>query len=190
MKKLAVFASGSGTNAEKIFEKFKDHSHIRVALLLTNKPTAGVIGRAARYEVPVYVFDKSILLHTDEVLLRLQREQVDFIALAGFLLKVPDNLLRAFPNRIVNIHPALLPKYGGKGMYGMHVHEAVVTAGEKESGITIHLCNENYDEGKVIMQASCPLSPEDRPEDVADKIHLLEHRHYADVIEELMMKLD
>ncbi|MFP4090591.1 MAG: phosphoribosylglycinamide formyltransferase [Cyclobacteriaceae bacterium] len=189
MKNIAVFASGSGTNAERIFDRFKDHPHIRVALLLTNNPTAGVIGRAARYDVPVYVFDRSILLHTEDVLGKLKQHKVDFIVLAGFLLKIPANLLRAYPNRIVNIHPALLPKYGGKGMYGMHVHQAVVEAGEKESGISIHLCNENYDEGKIILQVACPVYPKDTPADLADKIHQLEHQHYPEVVEELVMKL-
>jgi len=189
MKNIAVFASGSGTNAEKIFEKFIDHPHARVRMLLTNNPKAGVITRAARFEIPVYVFDKSILFHTDDIVSALQEAEIDFIALAGFMLKVPANLLKAFPDRIVNIHPALLPAYGGKGMYGMYVHKAVVEAKEQASGISIHLCNENYDEGKIILQVSCALGPEDTPETVAARVQELEHQYYPEVIEELVMRL-
>lgn len=189
MKNIAVFASGSGTNAEKIFEKFNEHPQARVRLLLTNNPKAGVIMRAAKYEVPVYVFDKSILLHTDEVLLALKEAEIDFLVLAGFMLKIPENLLRAYPDRIVNIHPALLPDYGGKGMYGMHVHKAVVEAKEKTSGISIHLCNEHYDEGRIVLQVSCALTPEDTAADVAAKVQQLEHQYYPEVIEELVMQL-
>ncbi len=190
MKNIAVFASGSGTNAEKIFEKFSDHPHIRVGLLLTNNPRAGVISRAARFEVPVYVFDKSILFYTNDIVQALETAEIDLIVLAGFMLKVPANLLKAFPDRIVNIHPALLPAYSGKGMYGMHVHKAVVEAKEKTSGISIHLCNENYDEGKIILQVSCALGPEDTPDIVADRVQQLEHQYYPEVIEELVMQLE
>lgn len=190
MKNIAVFASGSGTNAEKIFERFQQHPYVKVSLLLTNNPKAGVIVRAARYEIPVLVFDKSIFLHTDEVLEALREAEVDLIVLAGFMLKIPDNILKAYPDRVVNIHPALLPNYGGKGMYGMHVHEAVVKAREKTSGISIHLCNEHYDEGKIILQVSCALSPEDTARDVAAKVQKLEHQYYPEVVEELVMQLD
>ena len=146
--------------------------------------------RAARYDVPVLVFDKSIFLHTGEVLEALQEAEVDLIVLAGFMLKVPENILKAYPNRVVNIHPALLPNYGGKGMYGMHVHEAVVKAQEKTSGISIHLCNENYDEGKVILQISCAITTEDTAKDVAAKVQRLEHQYYPEVVEELVMQLE
>lgn len=190
MKNIAVFASGSGTNAEKIFERFHQHPHAQVSLLLTNNPKAGVITRAARYDVPVLVFDKSIFLHTEEVLEALQEAEVDLIVLAGFMLKVPENILKAYPNRVVNIHPALLPNYGGKGMYGMHVHEAVVKAREKTSGISIHLCNENYDEGKIILQISCAITTEDTAKDVAAKVQRLEHQYYPEVVEELAMQLE
>ncbi|MEM9676188.1 MAG: phosphoribosylglycinamide formyltransferase [Bacteroidota bacterium] len=186
MKNLAVFASGNGTNAEKIFEQFQQHPSVRVSLLLTNNPSAGVIGRAARFRVPVEVFDKSILAKTDDVVKTLKAHQVDWVALAGFMLMVPQNLIDAFPNRIVNIHPALLPAYGGKGMYGMHVHRAVVEAGESSSGITIHYVNECYDEGTIIFQASCPVSSDDTAETLAEKIHQLEHQYYPQIIEELM----
>ncbi|WPP53297.1 phosphoribosylglycinamide formyltransferase [Catalinimonas niigatensis] len=189
MKNIAVFASGSGTNAEKIFEKFQNHPQVRVRLLLSNNPKAGVIARAANFDIQVCVFDKSILFHTDDIVTTLKEAEIDLIVLAGFLLKVPENLLRAYPNRIVNIHPALLPKYGGKGMYGRHVHEAVVAAKEKQSGISIHLCNEHFDEGKMIFQASCELSSDDSPEDVAAKVQKLEHQHYPEVVEELVLQL-
>lgn len=186
MKNIAVFASGSGTNAEKIFGKFNNHPHARVSLLLTNNPKAGAILRAAKYNIPVYVFDKSILMHTGEVLKALEEAAVDLIVLAGFMLKVPENLLKAYPDKVVNIHPALLPSYGGQGMYGMHVHRAVVAAGESNSGISIHLCNENYDEGKMLLQISCPVLPGDTPEDVANKVRKLEHQYYPVAIEELI----
>lgn len=190
MKNIAVFASGGGTNAEKIFEKFKDHPQARVRLLFSNNTKAGVIARAAKHNIQVCVFDKSIFFHTDDIITTLKEAKIDLIVLAGFLLKVPDNLLKAFPNRIVNIHPALLPKYGGKGMYGKHVHEAVVAAGEKESGISIHYCNEHYDEGKMIRQVSCTISEDDSPEDVAAKVLKLEHQYYPEVVEELVSQLD
>ena len=186
MKNLAVFASGSGTNAEKIFERFHEHPSVRVASLLTNNPSAGVIARAARFKVPVEVFDKSILTKTDDIVKTLQYQQVDWIALAGFMLMVPQNLIDAFPNRMVNIHPALLPAYGGKGMYGMHVHRAVIEAGEPASGITVHYVNERYDEGAIIFQASCPIQPNDTAETLAEKVHQLEHRYYPQIIEELI----
>lgn len=186
MKNIAVFASGSGTNAEKIFERFAQHTEVNVSMLLTNNPKAGVIDRAARFNVPVKIFDKSTFLHSDHVLQWLQQAETDFIVLAGFLLKVPQNLIQTYADRIINIHPALLPSYGGKGMYGMHVHRAVIAAGEPATGITIHLVNENYDEGKIIFQASCPVNPTDTPEEVAAKVHQLEHQYYPEVIERLV----
>lgn len=188
MKNIAVFASGNGTNAEKIFEKFHDHPKGQVKLLLTNNPTAGVIGRAARFNIPVKVFDKSILYKTDDVLQWMQAAKIDFVVLAGFLLKVPDNIIRAYQDSIINIHPALLPAYGGKGMYGIHVHRAVLEAGERMSGITIHHVNEKYDEGKTILQVSCPVHEEDTPEDIAARVQQLEHQYYPQVIEELVNK--
>lgn len=188
MKNIAVFASGSGTNAEKIFEKFAQHPAGRVKLVLTNNPKAGVIARAARFNIPVQVFDRSILYGTDDVLQWLQQAKIDFIVLAGFLLKVPENIVRAYHNRIVNIHPALLPAYGGKGMYGMHVHRAVLEAGEQATGITIHLVNERYDEGRIILQVSCPIDQTDTPEDIASKVQKLEHQYFPQVIEELLTR--
>lgn len=188
MINIAVFASGSGTNAERLFEKFAHHPRGRVALLLTNKPQAGVITRAKRFGVPVTVFTKQELVSADTVLAQLTRHSVELIVLAGFLLKVPPKLIQAYPDRIVNIHPALLPAYGGAGMYGKRVHEAVVAAGETETGISIHYVNEHYDEGRIIRQERCAVLPTDSPEDVAARVLRLEHQHYPEVIEELVVE--
>jgi len=186
MKRIAIFASGSGTNAEAIMRHFAGHKSISVVLILTNKKDAGVIVRAERFKVPCQVFTKSQL--EDEWLLEtLTIHSIDYIILAGFLLKIPPTLTTAFPNKICNIHPALLPKFGGKGMYGKHVHEAVIGAGETESGITIHLVNEEYDKGRVLFQAKCPVLPNDSPDDLASRIHKLEHEHYPRVVEEFVL---
>lgn len=187
--KIAIFASGSGTNAEKFFEKFQDHPLAEVHLLLTNNPGAGVIARAERFDIPVKIFDKPTFTQTDQIVEHLQDTGIDFIVLAGFMWLVPANLIKAFPNRMVNIHPALLPAYGGKGMYGMYVHQAVVEAGEKVTGITIHYVNEKYDEGQIIFQASCDITPEDTPEEVAAKVHELEYRYYPNVVEDLIKNI-
>ena len=186
MINLAIFASGSGTNAERLFEKFIRHPRGRVVVLLTNNPRAGAIARAERFGVPVVVFDKQDLANTGAVLTHLRAHSVDLIVLAGFLLKIPPELTQAYPDRIINIHPALLPAYGGKGMYGRHVHEAVVAAGETETGISIHYVNEHYDEGRLIRQERCPVLPEDSPEDVAARVHHLEHQYYPEVVAELV----
>ncbi len=185
MKRLAILATGSGSNAEKIMEHFAHSSKGKVVLVAANKTTAGVLARAQKFGVPTLTFTRHEL---EEGLLleKLREAQVDWVILAGFLLKVPDELIRAFPDRMVNIHPALLPKYGGKGMYGHHVHEAVKAAGETESGITIHLVNEHYDEGKIIFQAATSLLPEDNAETIATKVLALEHRYFAGVIEGLL----
>ena len=185
MKRLAILATGSGSNAEKIMEHFAHSSKGKVVLVAANKTTAGVLARAQKFNVPTFTFTRPEL---EEGLLleKLREAQVDWVILAGFLLKVPDALIRAFPNRMVNIHPALLPKYGGKGMYGHHVHEAVKAAGDTESGITIHLVNEHYDEGKIIFQAATSLLPEDSAETIAAKVLALEHRYFAEVIESLL----
>ena len=185
-KKIAIFASGSGSNAQKIVEYFKDNSNIEVSLILTNNPSAGVIERARTLHIPMVVFDKTTFTTTDKIVQLLQNQQIDLVVLAGFMMLVPKNLVAAFPNKIVNIHPALLPKFGGKGMYGHFVHEAVVAAKEKESGITIHFVNEKYDDGAVIFQAKCIVSPTDSPEQVAAKVQILEHEHYPVVIEKLL----
>ena len=186
MKKIAILASGAGTNAENIAQYFSQNDRIKVALIVSNNPKAGVLERAARLGIPSEVVLKADWASGESVVALLRRYEIDFIVLAGFLCMVPDALLRAFPDRIVNIHPALLPKFGGKGMYGMRVHEAVVAAGEAESGITIHYINEHYDEGTVIFQASCPVLPSDTPEEVAAKVHRLEYAYYPKVIEELL----
>lgn len=189
MINIAIFASGSGTNAERLFEKFARHPRGRVAVLLTNNPKAGVIARAERFGVPVVVFTKQDLASVDAVLAQLQKHSVDLIVLAGFLLKIPPKLIQTYSDRIVNLHPALLPAYGGAGMYGRHVHEAVVAAGETETGISIHYVNEHYDEGRLIRQVRCAVLPTDRPEDVATRVHRLEHAHYPEVVEELVAGL-
>ena len=189
-RKIAIFASGSGTNAEKFFEKFQDHSLAEVSLLLTNNPKAGAIARAERFGIPVKIFDRSTFIQTDQIVHHLQEIGIDFIVLAGFMWLVPINLIKAFPNRMVNIHPALLPAYGGKGMYGMYVHQAVMEAGEKVTGITIHYVNEKYDEGQIIFQARCDIAPGDTPEDIADKVHALEYQYYPKVVEDLIKNIE
>lgn len=180
--KLAIFASGKGSNAEKIIEYFKEHRRIKVALILSNKKDAGVLGIALRHQIKTLLIGKDNFNHTDTYVQYLQNQGITHIVLAGFLWKVPDNLIQAFPKKIINIHPALLPKYGGKGMYGAHVHQAVINAGEKESGISIHVVDEEYDHGKTIFQAKVRVEANDTPDSLAEKIHVLEHRHYPEVI--------
>jgi len=184
-KRLAVLASGSGSNAENIIRYFKNHPKAEVVLLVSNKADAFALQRAKNLNVPAYVVPK-FGFENGEALQLFQYYEADFLILAGFLLKAPQNLLEAYPDRIVNIHPALLPKYGGKGMYGMHVHEAVVAHRETESGITIHYVNEEYDAGKVIFQAKCDVLPDDTPDDVAAKVHALEYAHFPSVIEQVV----
>lgn len=184
MFRIIIFASGSGTNAENIIRYFQDSPLARVTWVLSNKSSAGVLARADRLGVPHRVFDKEEM-YAEEFLDFVKRE-ADLVVLAGFLLKVPDALVQAFPKAMINIHPALLPSYGGKGMYGMHVHHAVVENREKESGITIHYVNERYDEGAIIFQASVGLDEDDGPEQVAEKIHRLEQENFPRVIEELL----
>jgi phosphoribosylglycinamide formyltransferase 1 len=185
LKKIAILASGSGSNAEKIMEYFQTSPRGRVVLVASNKTDAFVLERAKKFQVPTIVFSKAALEQgtlTEE----LKKKEVDLVVLAGFLLKIPDNLIEAFPSQIVNIHPALLPKYGGKGMYGAHVHQSVKESGDTETGITIHLVNENYDEGKIIFQAAVEILPEDDPESIAQKVHKLEHKYFPNVIESLL----
>jgi phosphoribosylglycinamide formyltransferase 1 len=189
-KKIAIFASGSGTNAEKIMSCFKDHSEGKVVLILSNKADAFVLERAKKFNIPVHVFDRPSFRESTKVLNILQEREVSLLVLAGFLWLVPEYLIRAYPQRIVNIHPALLPAYGGKGMYGRHVHEAVIHNGEKESGISIHFVNEKYDEGAIILQAKCEVLPDDTPESLAERIHLLEHKHYPEVIEKIIREMN
>lgn len=182
---IAIFASGSGSNAEKIIEYFKVKENIIVSVILTNNPEAGVISRADKLGVPCYVFDREAF-KGNEVLSILKENDIDFIVLAGFLWLIPMKYIEAFPNKIVNLHPALLPKYGGKGMYGHHVHEAVIANREVESGITIHYVNEAYDDGAIIFQAKYAISPTDSAMDIAMKGQVLEHEHFPKVIEKLL----
>ena len=183
--RLAILASGSGSNAEKIMEYFAHSTKGKVVLVAANKTTAGVLARAQKFSVPTFTFTRQEL-EEGLLLKKLREAQVDWVILAGFLLKVPEVLIRAFPERMVNIHPALLPNYGGKGMYGHHVHEAVKAAGDPFSGITIHLVNEHYDKGKIIFQAATDIAPEDSAETIAAKVLALEHRYFAEVIAGLL----
>ena len=185
-KNIAIFASGSGSNTENIIRYFRENEAIQVSLVLSNRSDAYVLERAHRLGVPCNVFPKEDWMAGDEILAVLQEYHIDFVVLAGFLVRVPDLLLHAYPNKIINIHPALLPKFGGKGMYGDRVHEAVVAAGEKKSGITIHYINERYDEGNIVFQAVCPVLPTDSPEDVAKKVHALEYEHFPRIIERVL----
>jgi len=187
--RLAVFASGSGTNAENLIEHFNKTFDKKVVLVLSNNPEAYVLRRAARLGVPAKVFSREDL-KGGEVLALLREYSVDFVVLAGFLWLVPPDIIAAYRNRIVNIHPALLPKYGGKGMYGHHVHEAVLAAGEEQSGITIHYVNEKYDSGDIIFQARCPVLPDDTPESLQERVHALEYEHFPKVVEMLLDRED
>lgn len=182
MKKIAILASGEGTNAERIIRYFSEKRTAEVALVITNKAQAGVLKRTDRLGVPSLVITAQGFAD-GEALKVLHLYNIYFIVLAGFLLKVPDAILHDYPNKIVNIHPALLPKFGGKGMYGARVHEAVIAAGEKESGITIHYIDGQYDEGNIIFQATCPVLPDDTPETLATRVHQLEYEYFPQVIE-------
>ena len=186
MKRIAIFASGSGSNAQKIAEYFAGRTDVEVSLILTNNPGAGVIQRARKLHIPVVLFDRQTFYETQRILRLLKNEGIDLIVLAGFMMLIPDFLVKAYADKMINIHPALLPKYGGKGMYGSFVHEAVVAAKEKESGITIHFVNEHYDEGNVIFQTKCEVLETDTADDVAEKIHVLEHQNFPRVIDEVI----
>ena len=188
MKRIAIFASGSGSNAEKICDYFSGRNDVEVSLILTNNPEAGVIKRARRLHIPVVVFDRKTFYESERILQLLQNDGIDFIVLAGFMMLIPQYLVDGYPDKIVNIHPALLPKHGGKGMYGHFVHEAVVAAKDTQSGITIHFVNERYDEGNIIFQATCEVLPTDSPDDVATKVQVLEHVHYPRVVDETILK--
>ncbi|WP_461532616.1 phosphoribosylglycinamide formyltransferase [Sinomicrobium sp.] len=188
MKKIIVFASGSGTNAENIVRFFSESEKARVVLILSNKRDAGVLDRANRLDIDALYFNRRALYRSNLIAKLVKDIAPDLIVLAGFLWKFPENILRDFPNKVINIHPALLPKYGGKGMYGMNVHRAVIANRETESGITIHYVNENYDEGAVIFQSKVAVLPTDSPEEVAEKIHALEYEHFPRVIAQLLEK--
>jgi phosphoribosylglycinamide formyltransferase-1 len=186
MKKLAIFSSGAGSNAARIIEHFRDHPTISVNLVVCNNPHAGVLNIAAAAAIPVLLIEKEEFFRGSAYVPDLKARGIDFIVLAGFLWKIPSKLVQAYHHRIVNIHPALLPGYGGKGMYGHHVHEAVIAAGEKESGITIHYVDELYDHGQAIFQAKIAVGPDDTPATLAAKIQYLEHTHFPHVIEEVV----
>ncbi|MEZ4797054.1 MAG: phosphoribosylglycinamide formyltransferase [Flavobacteriaceae bacterium] len=186
MKRIVIFASGSGTNAENLIKFFQNRDNASVIQVLTNNPHAKVLDRCKKLNVSALSFNKIAFYDTNHVLNLLKSTKPDLIVLAGFLWKLPINIIKEFPNKIINIHPALLPKYGGKGMYGMHVHNAVVHNKEKETGITIHYVNENYDEGAIIFQAKCFIDASDNAGDVANKIHDLEMKHFPIVVNSLL----
>lgn len=187
--RIAILASGSGTNAEAIMKHFAGSNEISIVLLLSNNPKAYALERARRFGVTTIVFSREEFRSASRVLQTLEHHRVTHIVLAGFLLLVPPSIIKAFPDRIVNIHPALLPSYGGKGMYGERVHQAVKAAGDPITGITIHLVNEKFDDGKILFQASCPVLVNDTPEQIAEKVHRLEHQHFPAVIEKWVLDL-
>ena len=186
--KIAIFASGNGSNAEEIIKYFKNSKLITVELVMTNNAKAYVLQRANNNNISSYTFNRSDFYNSDDVLNKLEKHKIDFIVLAGFLWLIPKNLIERYHNKIINIHPALLPSYGGKGMYGSKVHEAVHFAKEKETGITIHFVNEHYDRGDIIFQAKCTVNEEDTPELIQQKVHLLEHKYFPAIIEKTIMK--
>lgn len=186
---IALFASGAGSNAQKIIDHFRDHPFIKIALIVCNKPGAGVLTIAQNEHIPTLLIDKEQFFRGNAYVDELKQRGIDLIVLAGFLWKVPVALIQAFPQRIINIHPALLPNYGGKGMYGRFVHEAVIAAKEKESGISIHYVDELYDHGQLIFQARCTIDPVDTPDTLAQKIHALEHAHYPLIVEKVIEEL-
>ena len=181
--RLAVFLSGNGSNAEAIFSYYKNHPFIQVVLVLSNNPAAFGLQRASKFNIPSRVFTRQQFRESDEVVQWLKEAHVTHVVLAGFLWLIPLNLIHEYPHRIINIHPALLPKYGGKGMYGAKVHETVKAAGETETGITIHEVDERYDEGRILFQGKCPIHPTYSPEQIAEQVQRLEHAHYPRVIE-------
>ncbi|MFZ4542547.1 MAG: phosphoribosylglycinamide formyltransferase [Saprospiraceae bacterium] len=189
LRNIAVFASGGGSNAQKLMEYFKDSEKAKVVLLVGNKKEMGAYEKAKDFGVQTMIIDRTTFYESDLLPQLLKKANVDLIVLAGFLWLIPSALIKAFPNKIVNIHPSLLPKYGGKGMFGHHVHEAVHAAQEKESGMTIHYVNEKFDEGEIIFQDKCDINAADTPETIAQKVLLLEHRNYAPVIDNLIQKM-
>jgi len=186
MTRIAIFASGAGSNAQTIIDFFRNHQTIAAVLIVCNNPAAGVVSIARKENIPLLMIEKEEFFRGSAYMDELQSHRIDFIVLAGFLWKLPSKLIAAFPNSIVNIHPALLPKFGGKGMYGRNVHAAAIAAGEKKSGITIHYVDEHYDNGDVIFQETCDVDPTDTPESLALKIRKLEHLHFPRVIEQVI----
>ena len=189
MKRIAIFASGTGSNARKIVEYFKENEEVSVDLIISNKNKAKVLEMAQSHGIKRLIIDRPYFYKSEEIVSLLKEKKIDLLVLAGFLWLVPKYLVQAFPNKIVNIHPALLPKYGGKGMYGMNVHRAVKEAGEKQSGLTIHFVNENYDEGSYIFKAACQLDGTETPEEIAAKVLKLEHKYFPKVVEKVLNNL-
>ena len=185
MKRIAIFASGEGTNTQHFIDHFKG-SDVEIALIVCNNPQANVLKRAQSHNIPSLLIQKEAFYNGDSVVRKLLESEIDLIVCAGFLWKIPENILHAFHNKIVNVHPALLPKFGGKGMYGLNVHKAVLAAGEKVSGITIHYLNENYDEGKTILQKKCEVSANDTPDVLAKKVQMLEYEYFPETVEQLL----
>ena len=187
MKRIAIFASGNGTNAERIIKHFAGHPSIEVSLVLSNKSTAKVLEKAKNLGVETRIFTRNEFYGSEKVLSELRERNIDLIVLAGFMWLVPEYLVHAYSNRMINVHPALLPKFGGKGMYGMHVHRAVKEAGETETGITIHLVNEEYDKGRILHQVTCLVEDSDTAESIAEKVHQLEYEHFPNTIEAFIL---
>ena len=188
IKRIVLFASGSGSNVENIAQYFEGDTRVEIGGVLCNNPGAGVVDRCKRLRLPLYCFNRPAYMEGKGILALLKGLEPDLIVLAGFLWKIPESTVAAFPDKIINIHPALLPRFGGKGMYGMHVHRAVIEEGEKESGITIHRVNEAYDEGSILLQEKTPIEPGDTPEALAKKIHALEYAHYPPAIASLLFE--
>jgi len=185
MKRIAIFASGEGTNTQHLIDYFSEKD-VTIGMIVCNNPNANVLKRAEKYSIASILINKEWFHNENPVLKKLLDEKIDLIVCAGFLWKIPDHILQAFPNKIVNIHPALLPKFGGKGMYGLRVHKAVIETREKESGVTIHYLNEHYDEGEIILQKKCEVKKEDTPESLAQKVRMLEHEWYPKTIEQIL----
>ncbi len=190
LKRIAIFASGSGSNAQRIMEHFKRHKEMEVAIVLSNRADSYVLQRADNFEIPTHVFSKEELYDSATMLQLLKNLDIDIIVLAGFLWLIPANIIQQYPKRIINIHPALLPKYGGKGMYGDIIHETVIANHDHETGITIHYVNETFDEGEIIYQNKCVVEKTDTTEKLAYKVHQLEHLHYPRIIEDLLKKTE
>ncbi len=187
-KRISIFASGGGSNAQVFFEHFLGNEDIEIVSVFTNNKSAGVIERAKTFNIPVHVYNRTFWSDGEVPITLLKEQQVDYIVLAGFMLLIPEPIVSLYSDKIFNIHPALLPKFGGQGMYGSHVHEAVKSAGEKQSGISIHLVNEEYDKGRIIYQEACQIEPSDSAQDIASKVLKLEHKNYAKVVESYIRK--
>ena len=186
MKRIAIFSSGNGTNAERIVKYFSQINNIEVSIVLSNNKKANVLQRVKKFKIPTITFTRDEFYGSSKIIKKLIKEKIDLIVLAGFLWLIPEEMIYTFPNRIINIHPSLLPKYGGKGMYGKYVHQAVLKAKEKKSGITIHYVNKKFDEGKIICQFPCKIDSDETPESLSEKIHKLEYKHYVKVIKDIL----